>query len=82
MRTTLTLEEDVAAKLKSLMRRTGKSFKDTVNTTLRAGLNRGSAPRPQKPFRVEARDLGELKPGLNLDNIGELLERTEGPQRR
>lgn len=78
----MSLEEDVAAKLKSLMRRTGDSFKDTVNTTLRAGLARSSAPKPKKPFKIAARDLGELKPGLILDNVGELLERTEGPQRR
>jgi hypothetical protein len=79
MRTTLTLDGDVAAKLKAEARRSGKSFKDTVNGLLRMALNaprkRTGAPR----FEVRARDLGRLRPGLSLDNVGELLERAEGP---
>jgi hypothetical protein len=31
---------------------------------------------------VKARDLGDLRPGLDLDNIGEVLERVEGPLHR
>ena len=80
MRTTLTLDEDVAAKLKVESRRLGKSFRDTVNECLRRGL----LPRPRfaaKPFKVRARDLG-LRPGLSLDNVGDLLERLEGPGQR
>jgi hypothetical protein len=83
MRTTLTLEEDVAARLAALQRRTGQSFKDVVNQTLRAGLERQSgkraAPRPR--FKVIARKLG-LRPGLNYANVGELLEQIEGPAHR
>jgi hypothetical protein len=79
MRTTLTLDDDVMAKLKAEMKRTDKSFKQTVNELLRLGLNvRGSAS-PTKRFVVEARDLGDTKPGVNLDNVGELLERLEPP---
>ena len=82
MRTTLTLDEDVAAKLKAEARKTGQPFRETVNEALRRGLaaRRPAARRP--PFRVVARDLGELRPGLNLDNIGELLDRVEGPRHR
>lgn len=82
MRTTLTLEDDVAAKLQAEARRTGKSFKDTVNELLRAALGR-SRRRPLKaPFRVQARDLGALAPGLNLDDVAGLLEQVEGPAHR
>ena len=77
MRTTLTLDDDVAARIEERCRRTGHSFKCVVNELLRAGLHAESAPA-RKPFRVEARDLG-LRPGVNLDNIGELLEQIEGP---
>ena len=82
MRTTLTLDDDVAAKLTAEARRAGRPFREVVNETLRRGL---VAPRPSSrrpPFQVQARDLGALKPGLSLDNIGDLLERLEGPLHR
>ena len=78
MRTTLTLDEDVAAKLKAQMRQTGRSFKDTVNETLRSGLAWQNRAKKQKPFKVHARDLG-LRSALDYDNIGKLLEQIEGP---
>jgi hypothetical protein len=40
------------------------------------------AIRASQPFRVTARDLGNLRPGLSLDNVAELLERVEGPLHR
>jgi hypothetical protein len=81
MRTTLTLDEDVAAKLKAEVRRRGLSFKEVVNETLRAGLETHRESAQVAPFKVKARALGR-KPGLDYDNIGELLERLEGPSHR
>ena len=81
MRTTLTLEEDVAAKLQTEMRRSGKSFKQTVNDVLRLGLNAPRTLKPPRPFVVRARALG-VRPGLNYDNIGELLDDLEGSAHR
>ena len=63
------------------MRKTGRSFKQTVNEVLRIGLHNRSQARPAKAFKVRAKDLG-LKPGYNLDNIGELLDQIEGPLHR
>jgi predicted transcriptional regulator len=82
VRTTLTLDEDVAAKLKSLARRTSRAFRDVVNETLRRGLAGSLQPRARQPFRIEARDLGRCRPGLNMDDIGELLDQVEGPLHR
>ena len=82
MRTTLTLDDDVAAKLASLARRKGRSFRAVVNETLRRGLVQVTAKTALEPFRVRVRDLGQLRPGLSLDNIGELLDRVEGPLHR
>jgi hypothetical protein len=82
MRTTLTLDEDVAAKLKAEMRRSGKSFRDIVNDTLRYGLVEKRVATRHRLFKVEARDLGNLRPGLSLDNVGELLEQIEGSLHR
>jgi hypothetical protein len=82
VRTTITLDEDVAARLKSLARRSGRAFRDVVNETLRRGLARPSAAAPREPFKVEARDLGRLRADLNLDNIAGLIEQVEGPLHR
>jgi len=82
VRTTLTLDEDVAAKLKAEARKTDRSFRETVNQALRRGLAAPRAPEGRRRFAVTARDLGELRPGISLDNIGELLDRIEGPIHR
>ncbi len=83
MRTTLSLDEDVAARLKAEVRRSGRPFKEVVNESLRHGLAGRSNDRPrQPPFRIHARDLGGLRPGLSLDNIGDLLEAAEGSTHR
>jgi len=81
VRTTLTLDDDVAAKVKQESRRSGRSFKDVVNEALRRGLADRRAARAET-FTVHTRDLGRLRPGLSLDSIGELLEHIEGPLHR
>ena len=75
MRTTLTLDEDVAAKLKAEMRRNGKSLKETINQALRRGLTR-EKPVAAPPYSAPARDLG-LRPGFNLDCTGRLLQQLD-----
>jgi hypothetical protein len=81
VRTTLTIDDDLAPKIDAEMRRTGRSFKETVNRLLRLGLTtRQELGRPSR-FEVRARPLG-ARPGLDLDNVGELLEQLEGPTRR
>lgn len=82
MRTTLTLDDDVAAKIKTQVRKTGRSFRDVVNDTLRRGLAVTPAAPPRAPFRVQARDLGALRPGVQLDDIAGLLDQVEGPLHR
>ena len=82
MRTTITLDDDVAAKLQSLSRRSGRAFREVVNDVLRRGLAPAPATAAREPFRVAARDLGALRPGLSLDNIADLIERVEGPLAR
>jgi len=64
MRTTVTLDPDVEAKLHAVMRERGVSFKVALNDSIRAGLAPES--RPRKRFRVRARPMG-VRPGINLD---------------
>lgn len=81
MRTTLTLDEDVAAKLKAEVRRTGEPFKQLVNKILRIGLTTPAKAKSKKPFKIKTRDLGRY-PGLDYDNIHKLIEYGEGPFHR
>jgi len=81
VRTTLTLDEDVAARLEQEARRTGRSFKDTVNDLLRLALQARRRPDRRRPFKVAPRDLG-LRPGLSYDSVGDLLEAVEGSLHR
>lgn len=77
MRTTITLDKDVEKKLDAEMRRQkGKSFKDVVNETLRIGLLTRRELRAAELFKVEARPMGVM-PGLNYNNIGDLIEHLE-----
>ena len=77
MRTTLTLDPDVAAKAKKGAAMLGKPFKEIVNTALRIGLDQVLKPPKSKPYRTKGHALG-LRRGFNYDNIAELLARGEG----
>lgn len=79
-RTTLTLDDDVAAAINREVRRSGRPTKTVVNDALRVGLERGER-RPREPFRVDAIDLG-LREGIELDDISGLFEQIEGPRHR
>ena len=63
MRTTVTLDEDLVAKLRETARRRGVPFKKILNDALRDGLAASSRPRK---FKMPSRDLG-VKPGVNID---------------
>lgn len=80
MRTTLSLDDDIARLLEKESRKSGASFKEVVNRFLRLGLMAARQP-PRKPFVVTPRKLG-LPRGLNYDNVAELLEELEGPEHR
>jgi hypothetical protein len=80
VRTTLTLDDDVAAKLTAEARRSGRSFKEVVNFHLRLALNAKRAIAVPR-FRVVARPLDPIE-GVSLDNIEALLDRLDGPTRR
>jgi len=77
MRTTLSLDDDVAQLLNKEVRRSGDSFKQVVNRSLRLGLTASKHP-VRKPFRVKPWNLG-LPP---FEKVEELLEYLEGPDHR
>jgi hypothetical protein len=77
VRTTLTLDDDVASLLHKEVRRSGESLKQVVNRFLRLGLTASKQPA-RKPFRIKPLDLG-LPP---FEKVEELLEYLEGPDHR
>ena len=64
MRTTPTLDDEVAAKLRVEARHAGRPFHEIVNQTLPRGLASRRAPAERQAFRITVRDLGNLRPGL------------------
>jgi hypothetical protein len=76
MRTTLTIEDDVAAELERLRRERDISLKDLVNDTLRRGLRASEMPKTRKPFRLKTYNMGELL--IPIDNVAEAIAYLEG----
>jgi hypothetical protein len=74
MRTTLSLDDDVAAALERLRKTRGASFKELINDTLRLGLKQMEARprRPRPPVRTRSVALGACRTG-SLDNVAEAL---------
>jgi len=78
MRTTLSLDEDVASQLEAWRAKQNLTFKQAVNSALRRGLNELSRPKAPKPFRTKPIDMGQCRLA-NLDNIWEVLDEVENP---
>jgi len=77
MRTTLTIEEDVAIQLARLQRERKQTLKDIVNDALRRGLREIQArPKRRRPFRTTTHDMGPFL--VNLDNVAEAIAHAEG----
>lgn len=79
MRTTLTLEPDVAEVVEQEMRRTGRGLKRVVNDALRAGLGVTGKPVTPGPFVVDAQPMG-LKPGYDYDRMNQLADQLEAEE--
>jgi len=77
MRTTLTIDDDVAVELERLRREREQSLKDVINDALRRGLRElRSPPKPRKPFRTKGYDMGPFL--FNIDNVAEAIAYAEG----
>ena len=82
MRTTLSLDDDVAVRLTREQRKRRTSFKAIVNDVLRAGLEALDERKPPRgPFRTKGFNLGASLVG-SLDNVEEVLSRAEGEDHR
>jgi hypothetical protein len=78
MRTTITLDKDVAVVIERLRRARNQTLKEVINETLREGLKR-TAPHREKraAIRTPTVDLGRCLLG-NVDDVAEALAVAEG----
>jgi hypothetical protein len=78
MRTTLTIDDDVAIALRRLRRIRKATLKQIVNEALRRGIRDMTVrKRRRATFRTRSANLGSLLIP-SLDNIGEVLATAEG----
>jgi hypothetical protein len=76
MRTTLTIDDDLAGLLKRRARELGLPFKDVVNRTLRAGLGEDAKPRRHAAPKTIPHTFG-FRPGIDLDKLNQLSDELE-----
>jgi hypothetical protein len=76
MRTTLTIDDDVAVQLDRLRREREQSLKDIINDALRRGLRDMQARPKRTQFRTTGYDMGPFL--IDIDNVAEAIAYAEG----
>ena len=76
MRTTVTLDDDLAVALEELRKREGLSFKAAINRAIRLGIQTTSAPPKPKKYRTPTKALG-LRTGIDPLRLNALVDEME-----
>ena len=76
MRTTLTLDDDLAQELQERSHRLRVPFKKVVNDAIRRGIHGSITARKSEPFRVEPHDC-RLRPGFDDRRFNQLADELE-----
>jgi hypothetical protein len=79
MRTTLTLDPDVAMKIKKSMADKNLTLKETVNQTLRQGFKTVEEDKKRRPFKVIPHSFG-FQPGIDLNKLNHLVDELEAEE--
>jgi len=77
MRTTVTIDDDVAQRLRDAMHRRRTNFKEALNTALRRGLANTSPQPARKRFIVKGPFLGRIQPGIDPAGFNKLADQLE-----
>lgn len=77
MRTTLTLDDDLAGILRERSRELGKPFKEVVNLAIRKGLADSHQEKMKQEVRVRPYDFGGMKPGIDGARLNQLVDELE-----
>lgn len=81
MRTTLTLDDDLARRLKDLARRRRQPFKEVVNSALRRGLSAQDTAERCEPYHVDTFCSG-FRPGVDPLRLNQLLDELDAAAAR
>ena len=76
MRTTLTIDDDLADQIQEQRRRHGHSLKRVINTLLREGLQSRQRRPKGETYRTRAYKLG-MRPGFDPLKLNQLLDELE-----
>jgi len=76
MRTTLTLDDDLAGLLRRRARALGVPFKEAVNRAIRAGLGETATVKRGAVPKTIPHSFG-FKPGIDLDKLNQLVDELE-----
>ncbi|HKO56542.1 MAG TPA: hypothetical protein VJ276_11740 [Thermoanaerobaculia bacterium] len=79
---TIRVDEDVAARLEEAVKRSGAPVDEVATDALRRGLPEPDKPVKRKPYEFPPGTTVELKPGINIDCIPDLLEQIEDSWRK
>ena len=80
MRTTLTIDDDIAARIEERRRTDGQSLKQVVNQLLREGLRSSERPPETRPYRTKTHRLC-LRPGFDAARLNQLVDELEIEER-
>jgi hypothetical protein len=73
VRTTLTIDDDLAGLLQRQARVLGKPFRELVNDTLRKGLSENLTEKG-KEISVRPHDFGASRPGIDMDRLNQFVD--------
>ena len=77
MRTTLTIGDEIDARLRKLAREQNRTYKDVVNDALVRGLDHLAVMEPAPKYRVRVKDFG-FRPGVDRTKLNQLYDEIEG----
>ena len=77
MRTTLTIDDNIDKRLKAIAYKTGRSYKQVVNETLRAGLISPGVSEKVRPYKLKPAAMGKVSTQFNLDKALAIADELE-----
>ena len=76
MRTTLTITDEIDARLRKIAQEQRRSYKEVVNEALTRGLDHIEVREPGSGYRVRATDFG-FRPGVDPQKLNQLYDEVE-----
>ncbi len=76
MRTTLTIEDQIDVRLRTVADRQNRSYKDVVNEALAAGFQQLEVAEPLPEYHIRVRDYG-FQAGVDTAKLNQLYDELE-----